>query len=185
MAQQVKEKEKDVKSILITCAAVCLLAGCATPPADVTSYWDETGSQVSLLGNNLLETPGKPREVVYLNASRIYKSHDKATYYLEVTYLATTEVGYLDIPFGQTLTMILDGKPMLIVGSGSLNMRKTVKDNLVREVALYEVTKAQLQTIASAKRVQVKIRGNSGLIEREFGPKNYERFRLFVVTYAG
>jgi uncharacterized beta-barrel protein YwiB (DUF1934 family) len=115
----------------------------------------------------------------------VYKTYEKSSYYLEVTYLATTEVGYLDIPFGQTLTLILDGQPMPIVGSGSLNMRKTVKDNLVREVALYEVTRAQLQKIASAKRVQVKIRGNNGLIEREFGPSNYEKFRLFVVTYAG
>ncbi len=185
MAQQPKEKGKDVKNILIAGAALCLLAGCATRPADVTSYVDETGLRTDLLADNLLEAPGKPREVVYLNASRVFTSADKSKYYLEATYVAPMEVGYLDISFGQTLTLLLDGQPMPLTGSGSLNMRKVTKEKLVRETALYEVTKAQLQKIAAARKVQVKIRGANGLVEREFRPKNYEKFRLFVITYAG
>ncbi len=182
-AQQLKEKGKDVKNILMACAALCLIAGCTTPRADVTTYTDDTGLRTDLLANNRLDAPGKPREVVFLDASRVFKSRNKAIYYLEVKYTATKEVGYLDIPFGQTLTLILDGTPMPITGSGSLNMRRT-KGDFAEEMALYEVTKAQLQKIASAKKVQVRIKGNNGLIEREFGAKNYERFRLFVITYA-
>ncbi len=183
MLQRVEQKGKAVRNILIAGAALCLVAGCVSPPADVTSYVDPTGQRTDLLANNRLETPGKPREVVWLNAWRVFKFSGKIVYYLEVKYTATKEVGYLDIPFGQTLTLLLDGQPMPITGSGSINTRE-MKGNFVDEMALYEVTKAQLQKIATAKKVQVRVKGNNGLIDREFGPKNYEKFRLFVQTYA-
>lgn len=184
IAQQAKEKGKDLKNILIAAALLCLVAGCASPPADVTTYTDDTGMRTDILANNELKAPGTPREVVWLNAWRVFKTRDKATYYLEVKYTATEEVGYLDIPFGQTLTLVLDGQPLTLAGSGSVNMRKMNRREFVEEMALYEVTRAQLQKMASAKRIQVRIKGNNGLIEREFAPVNYERFRLFVITYA-
>jgi hypothetical protein len=98
--------------------------------------------------------------------------------------MALKDRGYLEIPPGKTLTIVADGKPLIFDGSGSMNMREPYKKELVRESALYPVTKAEMQKIASSKEVRVQIKGNNGLIEREFQSQNFERFRKFVTHYA-
>lgn len=69
-------------------------------------------------------------------------------------------------------------------GTGSMNLRKPYKKELVREDAIFPVSKKALQKIAAAKQVKVQIKGNKGLIEREFAKENSERFRRFVSFYA-
>ena len=142
-----------------------------------------SGLRTDLMENEL-EAPGKPREIVWLNASRVFHNQKTTELYLEATYMALKDRGFLEIPPGKTLTIIADGKPMVFDGSGSMNMRKPYKKDLVRETALYPVTKAELQKIAGAKDVKVQIKGNNGLIEREFKPTNFERLRKFVSYYA-
>ncbi|MCI0747821.1 MAG: hypothetical protein L0Y58_20630 [Verrucomicrobia subdivision 3 bacterium] len=166
---------------------LALLAGCASaPPPDVTTHVDPgTGLRTDLMGENLLEAPGgQSRELVWLNASRVYRNFNDAQYYLEVQYMAREEAGYLEIPAGETLTIITDGQPLLFSGTGSANMRKPYKKELVRETAIYPATRVQLQKIALAKDVDVKIRGNRGLVERDFSKDNQERFRQFVTRFA-
>ena len=175
--------------VLSLLGALGLLAGCATErPPDVTSYYDNvSGQRTDLLSDNLLKAPGKPREVVWLNASRIFRSPTRSDYHLEVNYQAKAETGYLDIPPGATLTLILDGFPMKFSGMGSGNLRKQFKVEgveFVSEKAIYPVTRTALQQIAVAKQVKVQIRGNNGLIEREFAPENFEKFRSFVTRFA-
>jgi hypothetical protein len=41
-----------------------------------------------------------------------------------------------------------------------------------------------LQKIASARDVKVQIKGNNGLVERDFKPENFQRLRRFVSYYA-
>jgi uncharacterized beta-barrel protein YwiB (DUF1934 family) len=174
-----------VKSIFFSLLAVAaLLAGCASPAPDVSSYYDQVSGLRTDLMENELESPGQPREIVWLNASRVFHNRKETELYLEATYMAMKDRGFLEIPPGKTLTIIADGKPMVFEGSGSMNMRKPYKRDLVRETALYPVTKAQLQRIASSKEVKVQIKGNNGLVEREFKPVNFERLRKFVSYYA-
>jgi hypothetical protein len=163
-----------------------LLAGCSSPPTpDVTTYVDQaTGLRTDLMGENLLEAKGATRELVWLNASRVYRNYSDAVYYLEAQYMARENAGYLEIPSGETLTVTVDGQPIKLSGTGSSNMRKPYKKELVREVAIYPVTRVQLQKIALGKDVKVSIRGNNGLIEREFGKDNHERFSQFVSRFA-
>lgn len=171
--------------ILTSLAALGLLVGCASPQPDVQSVYDQvTGLRTDLLADNELEAPGKPREIVWLNASRVFRDYNKSEYYLEVSYMAMADRGYLDIPPGQTLTLVVDGQPMNFDGSGSANTRKPYKKDFVRENALYPVTKSQLQKIAGAKQVKVQIKGKNGLIDRDFKTANFERFRQFVTSYA-
>jgi len=151
----------------------------------VSTYIDPVmGNRTDLLSDNLLETPGPPRELVWLNASRIFKSDFESQFYHEVSYMARKEVGYLDILPGEMLTIIADGKAMKFDGSGSLNTRKPYKKELVRENAIFPATRQALQKIAAAQQVKVKIKGNNGLIERDFAPENSDRFRKFVSTFA-
>lgn len=160
------------------------LAGCASPASDVSTYYDQvTGLRTDLMENEL-ESPGQLREIVWLNASRVFHNRKETELFLEATYMAVKDRGFLEIPAGRTLTIIADGKPIILDGSGSMNMRKPYKRDLVRETALYPVTKAQLQQIASSKEVKVQIKGNNGLIERDFKPANFERLRKFVSYYA-
>lgn len=173
-----------VKILSVLAIATFLLAGCATQAPDVSSYYDQvTGLRTDLMENEL-EASGQPSEIVWLNASRVWRDYRTSELYLEASYMAMQERGYLEIPPGKTLTLIVDGKPLVFDGSGSTNMRKPYKRQFVRETALYPVTKAQLQKIASAKDIKVQIKGNNGLIEREFKPENFERLRKFVSHYA-
>lgn len=165
-------------------AVAALLAGCASPTADVSTYYDQmTGLRTDLMENEL-ESPGQLREIVWLNASRVFHDRQNTELYLEASYMAMKDRGFLEIPPGKTLTVVADGKPIVLDGTGSMNMRKPYKKDLVRETALYPVTKAQLQQIAGAKHVKVQIKGNNGLVEREFKAENFERFRKFVSYYA-
>src|SRR5215207_217834 len=170
-----------MKNYLALMCGLVLAAGCASdPPADVTTYVDQgTGLRTDLMGENLLEGKGPTRELVWLNASRVYRNYSDAQYYLEAQYMARDEAGYLEIPAGETMTITIDGQPLKFGGTGSSNMRKPYKKELVREVAIYPATRIQLQKIALAKDVKVSIRGNNGLIEREFSKENQERFRQF------
>ena len=169
----------------VGCLALLLVAGCATHAPVVSTYYDPVfGDRTDLLSDNLLEAPGPPRELVWLNASRIWKNYNESAYYLEVSYMAKAEVGYLDIPAGEALTIIVDGKTLKFDGSGSMNSRKPYKKELVRENAIFPATRVALQRIASGQQVKVQIKGRNGLIERQFAPENLERFRKFVSSYA-
>ena len=133
-----------------------------------------------------MATDGQPREVIWLNSFRDSKD-GKPVYYLEVQYVAPADVGYLEIPPGETLTLLVDGQPMKLESSGSLNRRREFsreKTEFVREGAIYPVSKLNLQKIAAAQKVKVQIKGNKGLIERDFRPENFERIRAFVTRAA-
>jgi hypothetical protein len=179
------EEDRKMKNYLALFCGLGLLAGCATEPtADVATHVDpSSGLRTDLMGENLLESKGQ-RELVWLNASRVYRNYRDAQYYLETQYMAREDAGYLEIPSGVKLTVTVDGQPIKFTGTGSANMRKPYKKELVREVAIYPATRIQLQKIALGKEVKVSIRGNKGLIEREFSKENAERFRQFVTRFA-
>jgi len=180
-----EEKGKIVKAILTLCAVLFLVGGCVTQPPEVTTHYDAfSGIRTDLMADNLLETPGTPREVIWLNAYRAYKNYSSSDYYLEVSYMATAEVGWLEIAPGESLVLIVDGEPMRLKGSGSANNRKTARKDFVTENALYEVSAIQIQKIAGARQVKLQIKGDKGLVEREFQEANFERFRAFVRNYA-
>jgi hypothetical protein len=174
-----------MKRRFIQFAALIFIAGCAMKAPPVSTYYDPVlRDRTDLLNDNVLETPGQPRELVELDASRIWQSAHDSKYYLEVRYMARADVGYLEIPPGETLTIIADGKPMKFDGTGSANTRKPYKKELVRENAIYPATKSALQRIAAAQEVKVQIKGNKGLIQREFAKDNRDKFRQFVSYYA-
>src|SRR3954469_11679906 len=163
------------------------LAGCSTtPPPDVATRYDPiTGVRTDLMSENMLEHPqNPPREVVWLNASRVFKNYRKRefTYYLEVSYMTREETGWLNISGGGGSPLIADGQEMRFSGSGSYNQRKKNKDGYVTESALFPATRDQIQKIANAKQVKVRIRGDNGLVERDFAPANFKRFKEFLLA---
>ena len=174
---------------LLFIAALALLTGCQTTPPDVATNFDPiTGQRTDLMSENILESPqSPPREVVWLNASRLenkYWGH-KGKYYLEVMYQALTDTGFLDISFGTSLILTVDGKDMPFTGNGSANKRTSSKKGYVTETALYEITRPQLEQIANAKQVKVRLKGANGLVDRDFAPDNFKRFQDFLAKAKG
>jgi hypothetical protein len=164
--------------------AASLLAGCATKAPDVATYIDPyTHARTDLMAENMLESPQPIREIVWLNASRVFLNARDYQYYLEVNYMARAETGLLEIPPGETLVILADGQQLTFSGSGSLNNRKEHKGE-VTERAIYAVTGSQLRAIATAESVKVSIRGRNGMVQRTFTPANFNRFRHFVQHYV-
>ncbi len=177
-----------MKTTLMLLAVVGLIAGCSTPPPPAATVYDPVTGQRTDLMENLLEAPGTPREVVYLNSFREIGSYGKQPrYYFQVKYLASAEVGYLEIPPGQTLTLVADGQPIKLDGTGSVNLRKDFQQQdtaFVTESAIYPVSKSDLQRLGYARNIKVQVKGVKGLVEREFNQSNYDNFRAFVTRAA-
>lgn len=174
-----------LKTALGLMAAMALLAGCVATP-EVTTYVDPlTNQRTDLLSENELVVPGQtqPREIVLLNASRIPVTRNHYRISLEVQYLTRVEAGALDILPGRTLTIIADGKEMKFSSLGSMNARKE-RDGILTETALYEAQPADIDAIANASKVTVLVQGKGSLIERNFGPENFERFKQFAGKIA-
>jgi hypothetical protein len=166
-------------------ATLSVLTACNTPQTKVTTYYDEFSGSTDMLADNELPSPAQPREVVWLDAFRLVRD-GKRVYYFEARYLATAEVGWLEIEPGVSLIVTADGQTFrFVTASGSLNSRELVrKKSFAAEKALYEVSKEQLFKIAQAKQVKVQIKGTKGLVERDFGPRNLQDFRSFVSRYV-
>jgi hypothetical protein len=155
-----------------------LLAGCGTAP-EVTSYVNPiSGRRTDVLGQNLIDEPGNNREMLWLNAYRDYKDRNSFIYYIEAIYGATEQAGYLDIGPGRSLTIVVDGEELHFTGLGSLS--KDEDDGALFERARYEASPYDIQKIAYAKDVTVKLSGRNGTIVRQFAQENFDKFRQFA-----
>lgn len=174
-----------MKKIQLALLATSLwLTGCATKAPSIATYYDPySHSRTDLTAQNMLESPEPVREIIYLDASRVFLNARDFQYYLEVEYLARTETGFLDIPPGETLVILADGQELKFSGSGSLNSRKERKDE-VTERAIYPVGGQQLRTIAAAQSVKVSVLGRNGIVQRDFNAANFQKFRDFVQHYV-
>lgn len=174
-------------NLFVMVAAVGFAMGCAyTPPPTASNYDPVTGRRTEV-SQNLLPSPENPREVVWLNMYQEYRNARNVNHYFEVIHMAPKDAGSLEIPAGESLTLVADGESMRFTGNGSMNRRKTLRRNkvdFVEEMALYEVKRTDLQKLASAKSIKVQLKGNNGLVEREFGPENYENLKAFVDRVA-
>jgi len=175
---------------ILVAALLALFTACRTAsPPDVTTNFDPiSGERTDMLSENILETTQTPpREVIWLNAERVYRGvwNSQSSIFLEVNYMARAESGYLEIPLGPSLFLTVDGQEMSFSGNGSFNKRKSARKGFVNETAFYPVNKQQLEKIANAKQVKVRIKGNNGIVEREFGPENFKRFQDFVMRIQG
>lgn len=177
-------RKANVKKLYLLVLGAGILAGCAIKQPEVGTYYDPyTHARTDLTANNLLESSGAVREIVSLNASRVFLTASEYQYYLEVDYLARSETGFLEIPPGETLVILADGQELKFSGSGSINSRKERKGE-VTERAIYAATAQQLRTIAGAETVKVSILGRNGIVQRDFTPANFEKFRKFVQMFG-
>ena len=152
--------------------------GCGTSQ-EVTSYVNPvSGRRTDILGENLIEGPADAREMLWLNAYRDFSDRYRFKYYLEATYGAREEAGYLEIQPGRSLTITADGHEMNFAGLGSLS--KDEDKGAVFETARYEATADDIYRISRAKKVTVRLSGGNGVVVREFAAENFDKFRKFA-----
>jgi hypothetical protein len=168
----------------ISIIAFMFLAGCARHLPDVATHV-QPGSHLrtDFIPENLLDTPSSPSELVWLHAARVFKSRSEFDYFLEVKYMADVERGWLDIQPGESLVIMADGRVLTFRSSGSANSRRE-RRGIITEDALYRANAWDLRAIAQAEAVTVRVMGRNGVVEREFSPQNFERFRKFVQYYV-
>lgn len=172
-----------MKKLLPLLLAAAFLGGCMHRP-DVSSYTHPLSNRrTDILNNNLLDLPYSDREMVWLNAYRDFTTQFEYKYYLELVYGGRADVGYLDIGPGRTLTIVADDDELKFAGLGSL--KKWEDKGALFESARYDATSYDMNKIANAKKVTVKIAGKNGLVVREFGPENFQRFREFATLGSG
>src|SRR3954468_13477891 len=117
---------KNMKIFFSALLAAAFLAGCASTP-EVTTYVDpNTNQRTDLLSENELPSPGggQPREIIWLNASRVPVTRSIYKTYIQGMYAAHAVVGPLDINPGRSLTIVADGQELKFSGLGSSNSRK-------------------------------------------------------------
>ena len=159
------------------------LSGCATSD-EVASYTNPiSGRRTDVLAQNLLPSPEYSREMIWLNAYRDFLNQNEYRYYLEVIYGANEQVGYLDIGPGRSLTVIADGNEMNFSSLGSLDKEK--EGHAVFEKVRYDASSEDIITISHAKQVTVRITGRNGVVIRQFGPENIEKFKKFIDQSSG
>ncbi len=173
-----------MKTTFTLIALLGILAGCATkPPPVATDINPITGERTDLTDILLPGASAQPREVVYLSLFRQYNQSGPPKFYILATYFAPKEVGYLEIPPGATLTLEADGQAIKLDGTGSINSRKAFKNqgvDFVKEIAQYQVSKLDMEKLGYARKIKMQLKGGKLLVEREFGPENYDSIRAFV-----
>jgi hypothetical protein len=171
------------KRSLLFLVAAGALAGCSTKrPPDTTSYVSPiSGLRTDLLSENMFETPDKTLEVIELNGARVFGYNGASRFVLELDYLSSEEHGFLDIPPGETLTLVIDDSVVKLGGMGGSQSREKTKDRTVTERAFYTVDRPLFEKIAKAKKVRVEVAGNNGPpVVRWFAAVNFGRFADFV-----
>jgi hypothetical protein len=173
------------KTIPFLLVMAALIAGCATPSTEVATLHDAmTGQTTGLIVNNYLaaDQPGPPD--LWLNASRVPKGFDAASFYLEVRYQSTIDKGWLHIAAGDSLVLVVDGTPLSYRGAGSMYARETTSTGGLIEQAIYNVPADDIRKIAFAKTVTVRLTGDNGVMERQFRPDNFARFKEFSLKHV-
>lgn len=92
---------------------------------------------------------------------------------------------------GDARVDVLAGESLVIVADGQEFKFKVLESGIYRDFqcerrctyddrAYYPATAAQVQAIANAKQVTVRLIGSKQTVERDFNELNFERFREFV-----
>lgn len=101
-------------------------------------------------------------------------------YFLRAVYV--NEGRWLNLGPGGTLELTTDGETVALSGAGSRGSRYAGENGKLYEVALYEVSAALIGTIAGARAVSVRIKGDY-LLEKSFSPINNLYFQQFIRHY--
>lgn len=180
---------------LIAVMVLALVTGCVSTSGTQTIRDDFRGATVyRMYGNELPGVGGaagfllgmEPASVtrVQILAQKVVVDGSAPEYSLMVEY---TSPDWLFIREGQSLSLMIDGEPLLLSGDGSMGGREVgreVYQGGVTERAVYGVSLADLRRIAFASEVLVRIDGEQRFWERAMSAQNVQNFADFLAEHG-
>jgi hypothetical protein len=85
---------------------------------------------------------------------------------------------------GESLVLLVDGMRMGLSGEGSRTHRRMTDRGSVQELAFYDVTPGQLEKIAGAKEISLRLFGERYYTERTIKARDLERLARWVDEYV-
>jgi len=164
---------------LLACFA--LAAPTAAQGYSLESRVDEVdGSETRFMRGNVLGGGGRNDARVELNAQRATAA-GRSRFTLALRYEWS---GWMFIEPGPSLILMADGERIVLEGEGSGAHRQVGDRGSVTEWSYYVVTPEQIERIATAESVTVRIIGSRFNLDRDLTDENRQRFREFVHTFA-
>jgi len=176
-----------MSKILFSFMLIVLLSGCASMSASlnyrVRTIQDEfDGYTINRMEHNMLGGGSLlSYTTIWLNTQRYQSKEGNVSYSLIAEYVSPD---WLFIERGESLILLVDGQRMGLVGDGSWNHRNVGYGRMVSEKSWYNITLEDLQKIANAKEVKVKIIGSQYYAERCFTDANFKNLKRFIMEYA-
>jgi hypothetical protein len=171
--------------------AATLLAGCAglAPRQTVRELRpDFDGSVIHRSSGNLVGSNGKAFDAfstgpsIYLNVQRATNKDGVHSFDLIVHYEFKD---WMFIAGGASLNLLIDGESLtLSMPQGIVPGREVITSSMVWETAYYPVTPEQLQRIANASTVLLKLHGGRGYLDRKLTAWNIANIREFADKYV-
>ena len=161
---------------------LCLSAGCVA----INRYHDrfDGHTRYALAANPIENSVADTACTIQLLPERFEARDKDVRYNLIVQY---TGDGWIFIPEGESLVLLVDGQPIAFTGKGSeQGQRVILEGSSVLETAFYLSVKPQvLHRIADARSVEVKLNtGDDTFILGRFTPLNLYQFRTFVKKHV-
>jgi len=142
-----------------------------------------TGNRLS--GSELFNSPVELNCQVYINRNGL-KSYFLIVQYndysLNLSSWGLITASWLFIQRGESLILLVDGERIGFEGEGSIDHRNVYSGN-IEEKAWYDISRHNLEKIANAYNVEVKIIGSEYYVQRQFSEKNISNFYKFISEF--
>jgi len=117
---------------------------------------------------------------VELNAQRDQADNSMPSYSLYIRYNADD---WLFIQSGESLVLLVDGIRLGLSGEGSSRYRQVGSLSRVSESAWYAITRGDLERIANASEVHLKLQGDPYFLEQKLSNKSIANLKRFMSEY--
>jgi hypothetical protein len=132
---------------------------------------------VRMNGNYIPDSKWLPTNSLFFNAQRFTAKNNNHKYQFFIEWWANE---WLFVDEGEKLVLLIDGERVGCTGYGSVKNREMIQGGAVKETVVFEASLDLFAKIASAKKVKIKLVGNSFDIIRELEEEHIENYRLFV-----
>lgn len=161
-----------------------LMSGCSAPRYLIDTKVDHfDGYTLNRMYGNWIDASGDGD--LRFNVQK-YTAKDNIVYFSIIIHMSLMKDWFF-IEQGESLILLIDGIRVGFSGEGSISHRTTghlLNNVFVEEMAFYDVSLDQLRAIASAKKVEVKVRGSNISRQGSFTADNFLNLRRFLSKFA-
>jgi hypothetical protein len=138
---------------------------------------NETRVEHALEFNELAGSPIKGYPKLYFDADCTEEDNELKYCHILIQYWGHLE---FEVKYSNSLIITTDKNKLSLSCEPDHVRKSSFDDKLFIEFARYEITLPQLNEIANAKRVDVKLKGKYRDCERHFQKENFESLKMFI-----